>query len=116
GKWIIVHLDAPQVLLMHLGMTGQLTVVDPATPRADHVHWQAFLDDGAAELRFRDVRRFGSAELFPSYAELQKQFARSGLGPEPFELEAKYFRARLGATRRCLKAVLLDQRVVAGVG
>ncbi len=47
---------------------------------------------------------------------IEDYLASIGLGPEPFDLEPAYWRAQLGKTRRCLKAVLLDQRVVAGVG
>jgi formamidopyrimidine-DNA glycosylase len=79
------------------------------------VHLVLVLHDGR-ELRFRDVRRFGSAALFPDSEALERFFAKAGLGPEPFTVDPAYWRQRLGATRRCLKAVLLDQRVVAGVG
>jgi formamidopyrimidine-DNA glycosylase len=47
---------------------------------------------------------------------LEKSFQQSRLGPEPFDLDARYWRERLAATNRCIKAVLLDQTVVAGVG
>jgi formamidopyrimidine-DNA glycosylase len=73
------------------------------------------LDDGR-QLRFRDIRRFGSATLLADAAALQHFFEASGLGPEPFELDPAAWRQSLGATRRCLKACLLDQRLVAGVG
>ena len=67
-------------------------------------------------MRYCDIRRFGSATLFPSLEEVTQFFEKAGLGPEPFDLDAKYFRTRLQATERNLKAILLDQRVVAGVG
>jgi formamidopyrimidine-DNA glycosylase len=116
GKWIIVCLERGRHLVIHLGMTGQLTVVPADAPLRDHTHLIFSLDHGEREMRFRDVRRFGSATLFTGPAEVQSFFETTGLGPEPFELEPGYLRARLAATRRCLKAVLLDQRVVAGVG
>jgi formamidopyrimidine-DNA glycosylase len=115
GKWIVVALEGGPFLVVHLGMTGQFTVARAAEPRQDHTHLVFALDDGA-ELRFRDVRRFGSATLYPGRAELDASFETAGLGPEPFELGAAYWRERLAGTSRCLKAVLLDQRVVAGVG
>ncbi len=62
------------------------------------------------------MRRFGSATLFRADEDLEAFFRTAGLGPEPFGLEAVYWRQRLASTARCLKAVLLDQRVVAGVG
>jgi formamidopyrimidine-DNA glycosylase len=115
GKWIRIELDDGRQLLVHLGMTGQLTVQRADVPPADHTHLIFTLDDGE-QLRFRDVRRFGSATLFADATELQRFFEGSGLGPEPFELDATAWRRGLGATRRCLKACLLDQRLVAGVG
>src|SRR5262249_49016488 len=64
----------------------------------------------------RDVRRFGAAMVFAAREPVEEFFRESGLGPEPFQLESGYWRQQLAKTSRCLKAVLLDQRVVAGVG
>lgn len=115
GKWIVVRLDGAGFLVLHLGMTGQLTTADAAEPLSDHTHLVFGLDDGH-ELRFRDVRRFGSATVFPDAAALARFFEASGLGPEPFDLGPDHWPERLRLSRRALKAVLLDQRVVAGVG
>jgi formamidopyrimidine-DNA glycosylase len=116
GKWILIRLDDDKTLVVHLGMTGQLTVGPAEAPIADHTHLIFSLDGGERELRFRDIRRFGSVTLFDGPQVLDDFFVRSGLGPEPFDLPKKYWRERLRATRRNLKAVLLDQGVVAGVG
>jgi formamidopyrimidine-DNA glycosylase len=116
GKWIIARLDDGQHLVVHLGMTGQLTVVPRAEPRNSHTHWLVDLDNGKEQLRFRDIRRFGSVSRFADVKAVDKFFQSVGLGPEPFTLSKKYWHERLGRTERCLKAVLLDQRVVAGVG
>ncbi len=115
GKWILLDLDGPW-LLVHLGMTGQFVVAPAEVPRQDHTHIVCILDDGAHELRFRDIRRFGSATLYSTRAELDAFFTASRLGPEPFDVEAVGWRANLAKTRRNLKAILLDQRIVAGVG
>src|SRR5262249_21826767 len=114
--WIIFSLDGDARLVLHLGMTGQLTVVSTNEPRLPHTHLIFELDRGADEWRFRDVRRFGSARLFTSAEEADRFFEEAGLGPEPSAVPAAYWRKRLQGTRRCLKAILLDQRVVAGVG
>jgi formamidopyrimidine-DNA glycosylase len=116
GKWILVALENEAVLVFHLGMTGQLTVVPAAAPLADHTHLIFDLDHEDEQLRFRDIRRFGSVTLFPKQAALEDFFAGSRLGPEPFDVSAKYWRDCLHGSKRCLKAVLLDQSVVAGVG
>ncbi|MGL6095096.1 MAG: bifunctional DNA-formamidopyrimidine glycosylase/DNA-(apurinic or apyrimidinic site) lyase [Fimbriiglobus sp.] len=114
AKWIIVELSAGSRLLVHLGMTGQFTVTAAAEPVADHTHVVFPLDNGT-ELRFRDIRRFGSVELFPDEAAVQS-FLAARVGPEPDDLDPVGFRAALAGTTRTVKAVLLDQTVVAGVG
>ena len=124
GKWIIVDLGRSGHLLFHLGMTGQLTVVDAGQPQATHTHLVFGLAErqgpppvtAARELRFRDTRRFGSVTLFESATRLEEFFHKAALGPEPFALDGRAWRKRLAETRRSLKAVLLDQRMVAGVG
>jgi formamidopyrimidine-DNA glycosylase len=115
GKWIIIEAEKGPFLVVHLGMTGQFTVAPADAPRRDHTHLVFDLDDGA-ELRFRDVRRFGSATLFKGRAELEASFVSAGLGPEPFGVDRDYWRRSLAATARNLKAVLLDQQIVVGVG
>ncbi len=114
GKWILIELGKPW-LLVHLGMTGQFTVVSGDLPREPHTHIVMTLDDGN-ELRFRDVRRFGSVALFSMREHVDEHFLDMHLGPEPFDLGADYWRDSLQSTRRNLKAILLDQTIVAGVG
>ena len=115
GKWIVIGLQGEAYLLVHLGMTGQFTVGAADRPREAHTHMVFTLDD-AHELRFRDVRRFGSITYYAGREKLDAHFVDNGLGPEPFDLAADYWRQSLQATKRSLKAILLDQTVVAGVG
>jgi len=115
GKFILIHLDNV-MLVVHLGMTGQLRLVDPATPLHNHTHALFDLDDGQ-QLRYRDPRRFGRLLLGTEEALLlSKKMPR--LGPEPldpaFAPEELYRRLRWRKTS--LKALLLDQAVIAGVG
>ncbi len=114
GKWIIVDLDDGSHLLVHLGMTGRFTVEDSRTRLAPHTHLVFKLDSGVT-LRFRDVRRFGSVRHCATTALLISGLEPK-LGPEPWDLTPKEWLASLKATRRSLKAILLDQSVVAGVG
>jgi formamidopyrimidine-DNA glycosylase len=116
GKWILLQLSRPQHwLLVHLGMTGRLHVQPSEEDRLKHTHFVFALDDGKAELRFLDPRRFGSVQLaqsegryrFPNEAEL---------GPEPFELKHQPFFESLRRSKRALKAILMDQTIVAGLG
>jgi formamidopyrimidine-DNA glycosylase len=95
-------------------MSGQFTVVPAGTPEPDHLHVVFSLDNGS-ELRLRDPRRFGSAEYFPDRAAVEAEM-NAELGPEPFGIDADYFRDTIRGTARNLKALLLDQKTVAGVG
>jgi formamidopyrimidine-DNA glycosylase len=120
GKWILVDLvsrdpkgSAP-VLRVHLGMTGQFTIVPAAEPEPDHLHL-VFALDNSSELRFRDPRRFGSADYFADRAMLESEM-NAELGPEPFGLNPAAFHTSITGTIRILKAILLDQKIVAGVG
>lgn len=114
GKWLLVGLDSGALLIVHLGMTGRFTVVAPGVPAEDHTH-VVFPLDNAHELRFRDARRFGSVTYFADRPAWEASLTGT-LGPEPWDLEPELWRAALKGTRRAVKAVLLDQTVVAGVG
>ena len=112
GKWILAHVG-DSALLIHLGMTGQLTVQGPDVELANHVHLRFLL--GAGELRFRDIRRFGSIEWYATPGEVHA-LLDTKLGPEPFATQPAPFATAIRSSARPLKAILLDQAVVAGVG
>jgi len=114
GKWLLVELDAGAFLMVHLGMTGRFTVVPPEVKAEPHTHL-VFRLDNADELRFRDARRFGSVTYFPDQTTWQT-FLAHRLGPEPWDLKPADFRCEVNNTKRAVKAVLMDQMVVAGVG
>jgi formamidopyrimidine-DNA glycosylase len=99
-------------LIIHLGMTGQLTVLRSSEAVAPHTHAFFALDDGR-ELRYTDIRRFGRMVMIPE-SELA-QFVGQ-LGREPLEIGAEEFCAHLGSRRARIKALLLDQRVLRGIG
>ncbi len=116
GKYIRVGLGGDLLLVVHLGMTGQLRLVDPAALVEKHTHAIFFLDDGR-QLRYRDPRRFGRLLLGTEQALVAaKKMPR--LGPEPIDPEfaAEELYRRLRKRRTALKAVLLDQAAIAGVG
>jgi len=116
GKYILVGLEESRVLVVHLGMSGQLRLVEASTPIADHTHAIFELDDGR-QLRYRDPRRFGRILLGTEPALLEAR-ALPRLGPEPIDpaFGADDLYALLRRRRAPLKAVLLDQGTVAGVG
>jgi formamidopyrimidine-DNA glycosylase len=116
GKYILMGLGQEVVLVVHLGMTGQLRLVDEVVPLLKHTHAVFFLDDGR-QLRYRDPRRFGRVLLGTTEALLEsKKMPR--LGPEPIDpgFAAEELYRRLKRRRAPLKAVLLDQGAIAGVG
>lgn len=115
GKWILIDLSKGECLIIHLGMTGQLCVFPGAEPLQDHTHLIFSLGNGAFQLRFRDVRRFGSAEVVAS-AQVEGFFLRKKIGPEPFGVDQSYWLGRLMQSSRNLKAILLDQQILSGVG
>ena len=120
GKWLLLSVrreptaSATGVLLVHLGMTGQFTVVPNTAPTETHTHRIFDLDNGT-QLRFRDIRRFGSVEWYPSEVVALANLGEK-LGPEPFDIPAAPFAEQVRKSNRTLKAILLDQSVVAGVG
>jgi formamidopyrimidine-DNA glycosylase len=116
GKFIFCALDGGEDLVFHLGMTGHVLVCEANTEPARHTHLRALLDDGR-ELRYDDARRFGRILLGPR-STLEESRALPALGVEPLsdDFTAQRFDAVLRSTTRTVKAALLDQRGVAGLG
>jgi formamidopyrimidine-DNA glycosylase len=127
GKFLLCPLDAlpdtpPLELVLHLGMTGSFRLVPTAGGDADpdagvpHVRVRFELDDGRT-LLFRDPRRFGRVSVVPA-GDHTSIPTLAALGPEPLsaDFDPRRFVAALAATTAPVKARLLDQRLVAGVG
>jgi formamidopyrimidine-DNA glycosylase len=116
GKYLVVRFESGRVLLIHLRMTGSLLhAASGSLPDDPHRRAVVSLDDGS-DVAYRDVRRFGTWRLLePGQAE---PYLEARVGDEP--LDALFTAARLGerlAVRRTsLKAALLDQRTLAGMG
>lgn len=146
AKWLVFTLEknaskgglAQLHLVGHLGMTGQLTFqADDYAPNLpqDHVHLVFQLRDqrgagrakpensGAKKipslkgvLRYRDIRRFGGFQLVRSGKELESFFREHKVGPEPWDCSPDHWFGALQKTKRFIKAVLLDQTLISGVG
>jgi len=116
GKYILIELDADGLLLLHLGMSGRVTASHSGLPAAPHDHVVLTLDDGTV-VRFNDARRFGTLDYVKRGEEHQHPLL-VGLGPEPLEsdFDGPYLAAKLAGKLTPIKAALLDQRVVAGLG
>lgn len=115
GKWIIFNLDQSDCLIVHLGMTGKLWVTSAEAPPETHTHLIITLMHKNEEIRYRDPRRFGSV-ILGKQTDQAFLLTKEPLGPEPWQLHHNAWAKRLQASTRCLKALLLDQQVVAGVG
>ena len=128
GKYLVAELTSGDVLLMHLGMSGSFRIeTGGAAAVAAEMYYkqrQASIHDhivfrmsSGAIVTFNDPRRFGSMDLLTS-AALARHRSVGALGPEP--LDESFTAAKLAATCRrrktTLKAALMDQRVVAGLG
>jgi formamidopyrimidine-DNA glycosylase len=105
GKHIVFDLADLQ-WIVHLGMSGRLLVADPETPIPRHTHGILHLASGR-ELRFVDPRRFGRMELHTRFA---------GTGREPLNISKDDFAALFRHRRTSIKAALLNQKLLHGVG
>jgi formamidopyrimidine-DNA glycosylase len=118
GKALAIELDArngeaPRYLLVRLGMTGQLLLVPRDAPIQPHTHVRIFLEGGAHEIRYRDVRRFGRLRCCTAN-ELKAVLVR--LGPDAPEISQEEFFRALQGRRGAIKAWLLNQQRLAGLG
>jgi formamidopyrimidine-DNA glycosylase len=116
GKYILVELDREGVLLLHLGMSGRITVGEATAPSAPHDHVVLTLDDGTV-VTFNDPRRFGLLD-YVRRSELVAHPLLASLGPEPLgpDFTGAYLVHKLTGKTASIKSVLLDQRIVAGLG
>lgn len=117
GKFLLIRLDGELTVIAHLGMSGRFRIFaapPPALERHDHV---IFETDGGVTVRFNDPRRFGFMDIVDSGA-LDRHPMLAALGPEPLtdEFDGPALAAGLKGRRAPIKAALLDQSVVAGLG
>ncbi len=115
GKFLLLDVEPCGTILCHLGMSGRLMLQRPGDPIQPHTHIIFELSTDR-ELRFVDPRRFGLMDWIPPGGEPQDPSLRV-LGPEPLDPEIEHWLPqRLEERRAPLKALLLDQRIVAGIG
>lgn len=114
GKLLFLEFSDQDVLAFHLRMTGRLGLMPSGLPPAAHVHLLLDLDDKTA-IYFQDQRKFGTCGLFAGEELECWPFYRS-LGPEPLGLDLEVFAKRIEGKKGRIKALLLDQRIIAGIG
>jgi formamidopyrimidine-DNA glycosylase len=126
AKYLLAHLDDGNVWITHLGMTGRWSVIGAkrqpgdfyysAPPDPTHTHVVIDMEDGA-RLEFNDPRRFGYMDLIAE-KELDAHPFFKGMGPEPLgnAFNEPYLKHAFAGKKTRVKAALLDQRIIAGLG
>jgi formamidopyrimidine-DNA glycosylase len=112
AKYGLIDTDRDDTLVFHLGMSGHWRV-DPAQLEK-HDHFLIETDEGRRVV-LNDARRFGSLDLVAT-AGLDQWPPFAALGPEPLDLDARELQRRLGGRTAAIKLLLLDQRIIAGLG
>jgi formamidopyrimidine-DNA glycosylase len=124
SKYILAELDSGETLLVHLGMSGRILISGdplgrfvhdhPAPIKHDHVVLEM---ESGARITFNDPRRFGAMDLMPT-PEADAHWLLADLGPEPLgnDFHEAHLVAALRGRKSPVKALLLDQRIVAGLG
>jgi len=116
AKYLCLVMENRALLVIHLGMTGNLRILPADSPRKKHDHLGFLLDNGM-EIRFNDTRRFGSIQVFsPEEAPYPSLF--DGLGPEPFsdDFSPAYLLVRAEGHSQPVKNFLMDNHNVVGIG
>jgi formamidopyrimidine-DNA glycosylase len=116
GKYLIVRFESGRALLIHLRMTGSIRHAPPGSLEDDPYRRAVVRLDDGSDVAYRDVRRFGTWHLLEAH-ELDPYLAER-LGREPLErgFTARRLAERLAERRAPIKAAILDQRTVAGLG
>jgi formamidopyrimidine-DNA glycosylase len=115
SKYLLLGIADGSTLLIHLGMSGSLRVISPADPWKTHDHVGITLSNGR-QLRFHDPRRFGL--VLRITGDPMQHSLLENLGPEPLEgdFTAKHLQAACAKRSAAIKLVIMDAKVVVGVG
>jgi formamidopyrimidine-DNA glycosylase len=124
SKYLLIGLEGGETWIIHLGMSGRILVGEatlgefhhPTPTPGKHDHVIVTTDEGSV-ITYNDARRFGLMDLWPT-VDLDRHKLLAGLGPEPLgnEFNGAALAAALADKRTPIKAALLDQRIVAGLG
>jgi len=112
AKYGLIDTDRGDTLVFHLGMSGRWRVDPNAVEKHDHFILET---DEGRRVALNDARRFGSLDLVRT-DELEEWPPFKALGPEPLDLDAAELKRRLAGRSAAIKLLLLDQRIVAGLG
>ena len=122
GKYVLIHLDQQNILLLHLGMSGSIRIYDtpPALGKHDHIMLTMAANPTAAATHYvvlNDPRRFGWVDLFPTAHQDNHKLLRH-MGPEPLgnTFSAAHLQAVFNGRPGPVKNALLNQQLIAGIG
>lgn len=117
GKYLLFQLEPASGLVVHLRMSGRLLLIPPKGKKPEHLRIEMSLDNGQS-LLFDDMRVFGRIWYVPPSERFEEVVTSLAmLGPEPLEsLKAEYLQESLRKKTQSIKAALLDQTIVAGIG
>ncbi len=124
SKYILLDLSSQETLIIHLGMSGRMLISGSINGGFYHSHGNRNVHDhvvihmgNGARITFNDARRFGAMDLAPSATVMEHWLLRD-LGPEPLgnTFHEDYLAERFDGRRSPVKSVLLDQKIVAGLG
>jgi len=112
AKYGLIHTDRDDTMVFHLGMSGSWRINHATLEKHDHLLMET---DEGTRLSLNDPRRFGSVDLVPT-EQLSDWPAFKALGPEPLDIAAQELRRRLNGRTAPIKLLLLNQRIIAGLG
>ena len=120
GKYILIPTIKDNILLIHLGMSGQIKIKESSEILLKHDHVRISIksnNDKMYFITYNDPRRFGYIDLFHK-KEINEHFLLKKLGVEPLEkkLNLRYLKTRFHKKIKCIKDTLMDQSVIAGIG
>nr|NUR37647.1 bifunctional DNA-formamidopyrimidine glycosylase/DNA-(apurinic or apyrimidinic site) lyase [Sphingomonas sp.] len=112
AKYGLIHTDRGDALIFHLGMSGSWRINHAKLEKHDHLLLET---EEGTRLTLNDPRRFGSVDLVPT-SDLGEWPLFEALGPEPLDITAAELKRRLSGRSAAIKLLLLDQRIIAGLG
>jgi formamidopyrimidine-DNA glycosylase len=116
GKYLWFALDSGDAVFGHLGMSGQMLLLDESVPPETHLRVRFTFADGGPQLRFVDQRTFGGLAVSPGGAQLPAELTHIARDPFDPAFDPEAFVAALRSRRTAIKRALLDQTLVSGVG
>jgi formamidopyrimidine-DNA glycosylase len=117
SKYVLVELETKETIIIHLGMSGRIRIEQGNPPEPDKHDHIELMTESRQCIRFGDPRRFGFVDIIPAGA-LETYPSLAKLGPEPLgdDFTAQFLYDRLRNKTTSMKAALMDQRLVAGLG